>query len=92
MLYFDRTDVSEESDVNKTSESKECNICHYWYFLEKGFKSQPNFCNRRHDLLIISINLIDYRCTISRISKNEAINLMQNAVLTEHYKAEHYKA
>ena len=33
MLYFDRTDISDEIDVNKTSTSKECNICHYWYFL-----------------------------------------------------------
>ena len=32
MLYFDRIDVSEGTDVNKTGESKECNICHYWYF------------------------------------------------------------
>ena len=38
MLYFDRIVVSEETDVNKTSELKECNICHYWYFLDKGFK------------------------------------------------------
>ena len=29
MLYFDRIDVSEGIDVNKTSKSKECNICHY---------------------------------------------------------------
>ena len=29
MLYFDRIDVSEGIDVNKISESKECNICHY---------------------------------------------------------------
>ena len=29
MLYSDRTDVSEGIDVNKTSESKESNICHY---------------------------------------------------------------
>ena len=29
MLYFDRIDVSEGIDVNKTSASKECNICHY---------------------------------------------------------------
>ena len=35
MLYNDRTDVSERIDVNKTSESKECDICHYWYFLYK---------------------------------------------------------
>ena len=29
MLYHDRTDISEVIDINKTSESKECNICHY---------------------------------------------------------------
>ena len=29
MLYFNRIDVSEGIGVNKTSESKECNICHY---------------------------------------------------------------
>ena len=32
MLYYDRIDVSEGIDVNKTNESKECDICHYWYF------------------------------------------------------------
>ena len=32
MLYFDRIDVSEEIDFNKTSASKECDICHYEYF------------------------------------------------------------
>ena len=29
MLYFNRVDVSEETVVNKISESKECNIYHY---------------------------------------------------------------
>ena len=29
MLYFDRIDVTEGTDVNKTSKSKECDICHY---------------------------------------------------------------
>ena len=32
MLHFDRIDVSEGIDVNKTSASKECDICHYWFF------------------------------------------------------------
>ena len=32
MLYDDRIDVFEEIDVNKTSESKEYDIFHYWYF------------------------------------------------------------
>ena len=39
MLYFDRIDVSEEIDVNKTSASKECDICHYWYLLNTGFNN-----------------------------------------------------
>ena len=92
MLYYDRTDVSEGIDVHKTLESKECNICHYWYFLNKGFKFQLDVCNGCHDLLMMSINLnditilnihgADYRCIICRISKSEAINLMQNIDLT----------
>ena len=28
----------EGIDINKTSASKECDLCHYWYFLDKGFK------------------------------------------------------
>ena len=27
MLYYDRIDASEGTDINKTGESKECNIC-----------------------------------------------------------------
>ena len=29
MLYFDRIDVFEGTDINKASASKECDICHY---------------------------------------------------------------
>ena len=92
MLYFDRIDVSEGIDVNKTSASKECDVCHYWYFLNYSFKFQPNVCNRCHDLLMMSVNLSDiailnikgsdYCCIIELISKNEAINLMHNVDLT----------
>ena len=35
MSHYDRIDVSEGIDVTKTSASKECDICHYWYFLNK---------------------------------------------------------
>ena len=59
MLFFDRADVSKETDVNKTIESKECKVCHYWYFSRKGFKFQQNVCNRCHDLLMMSMNLSD---------------------------------
>ena len=58
MLCYDRIDVSEGIDVNKTSELKECDICHCWYFLNKRFKFQPNVCNRCHDLLMMPMNLL----------------------------------
>ena len=32
MQCFDRIDVSEGIDIDKTSKSKECIICHYGYF------------------------------------------------------------
>ena len=51
MLYCDRIDVSEGIDINKTSASKEYDVCHYWYFLNKCFKFQPYVCNKCHNLL-----------------------------------------
>ena len=93
MLYCDRIDVSEGIGVNKTSASKECDICHYWHFLNYSFTFQPNVCNRCHDLLMISMNLRDIaifnikgsdsHCIISLINKNEALNIMQNADMAE---------
>ena len=37
MQYCDRIQVSVGIDVNKTSQLNECDIWHYWYFLDKGF-------------------------------------------------------
>ena len=85
MWYYDRIDVFEGIDVNRARESKECHICHNWYFFNKGFKFQSYICNRCHDLLMMSINLghiavsnikgADYGCITSGISKSEAINV-----------------
>ena len=94
LVYWNRNDVSEGIDINKITASKECNIFHYCYFLNKFFfKFQPNFCNRCNDLLMMSmkfsdiasldIKSADYCCIISWITKHDAINLMQNANLTE---------
>ena len=93
MLYYDRIGVSKGIDINKTSESKECDVCHDLYFLSKGFKFQLYVRNRCHNLLMMSMSLSDiailnikgsdYCCIISFISKNEAIRLMQNADLSE---------
>ena len=93
MIYYDRIIFSEGVDVNNRSALKECNVCHYWYFLNYGYTFQPNVYNRCHDLLMMSLNLSDiailnikssdYCCVIRLINKKEAINLLQNADLTE---------
>ena len=92
MLYYDRIDISEDSDVNKTCVSKECIICHYWYFLYEGFKFQPYVFNGCYYVLmslnfsnvaILNTEDIDYCCIINRISKREAVNLQQDADLNE---------
>ena len=46
MLHFDRIDFSEGTDLNETSASKECDICHYWHFLNYSLKFPPNVCKR----------------------------------------------
>ena len=51
MLECDRIDTSEGIDVNKTSNSKKCDIYHYWYFKDIGFKYDPYLCNDCHDLI-----------------------------------------
>ena len=93
MLYYDRIDVSEGVNVNKTSKPKEWDTCQYWYFLNKECNFQPNACKRCQDLLMMSVNLnetyilnikgADCCCFVNRINKSKAINLMQNIHLTE---------
>ena len=51
MLEYDKIDVSEEIDINKTNASKECKICHHWYFKDIGFKYESYLCNGCHSLM-----------------------------------------
>ena len=83
MLYYDRIAVSQSIGVNKTSESKEWNFCHYWHFLDMKFKFQPYVCNGCHDVLMMSVSLnniailnihsVDYYCIVTDITKFETI-------------------
>ena len=41
MLEYDRIDISERIDVNKTNLSKKCMLCHYRYILDKNFSYGP---------------------------------------------------
>ena len=92
MLEYDRTDISEGIDINKTNASKECNICYYWYFKEFGFKHEPNLCNGCDGLMqkamnfnvaIVSIKGSDYRIHFWYMSQDDAINIMNNSNLNK---------
>ena len=93
MVEYDRIDISEGTDINKTSLSKECNICHYWYFKDIGFKYENHLCNGCHDLMqkVMSFNNVaivyvkGHVCRIhfSYMSKDDAINIMNGSNLVD---------
>ena len=93
MLEYDRIDISEGIDINKTNASKECDICHYLYFLDKSFKYELYLCNGCHDLIqkamnfndvaIVPIKGNDYSIHFWYMSKDDAINIMKNSNLNE---------
>ena len=45
MIEYKRIDISEGIDLNNTNKSKECMLCHYWYFLHKNFSYGPYLCD-----------------------------------------------
>ena len=59
MLEYDRIDISEGININKTNASKVCDIWHQWYFLDRTFKYEPYLCNCCHDLMQKVINFND---------------------------------
>ena len=93
MLEYDKIDISESIDINKTSASKECDICHYWYLLDKNFNYGPYLCNGCHYfkqkamnfndiailMIFVSIKGNDYRIHFWYMSKDEAISIMHDS-------------
>ena len=69
MPEYDRIDISEGVDMNKTSASKECDICHYWYFFGKNFNYEPYLCKGCHDLMQKTMDFNDV--TIVSIKGND---------------------
>ena len=51
MLEYNAIDISEGIDVDNTNFSKECDICHYWYFKDIGCKYEKYLCNGCHNLM-----------------------------------------
>ena len=93
MLEYDRINISEGIDINKTNLSKECDICHYWYFKNIDFKNEPYLCNGCHDLMqkgmsfnnvaIVFVKENAYRIYFWYMSKDDAINIMNGSNLAD---------
>ena len=93
MLEYDRIDILEGIDTKKTNVSKECKICHYWYFKDISFKYEPHLCNGFHGLMQKAVSFNDvaivyvkgsaYRIHFWYMSKDDAINIMNNSNLID---------
>ena len=92
MLEYDRIDVNEGIDVNKNKlVNKECWICGYWYFINKNFNYQKHLCKGCHDMSMKANSMQNlatgcnngnaYRINFVFMSKNDALNLIKNAVI-----------
>ena len=91
MVEYKRIDISEGVDINKTSLSKECDICHCWFFKDIGFKYEPYLCNGCNDLMqktmsfnniaIVYIKGSAYRIYFCYMSKDDGINIMNGSNL-----------
>ena len=88
MFEYDRIDLSEGIDTNKNVlTSKKCYLC----FINKNFNYQKYMCNGCHDMSTKAINLHNlcieynndsaYRINFVFMSKNDALNLIKNAVI-----------
>ena len=51
MIKYYKIDISEGIDINKTNVSKECMLCHYWYFLNKNFSYGTYLCDGCYNLV-----------------------------------------
>ena len=68
-------------------------LCHYWYFKDVGFKFEPHVCTKCHNVLmttyelknitILNVKGVDFRCVLSVISRDEAVNRLNNSVLED---------
>ena len=93
MLQYDRVDVSEGIDIDKTNKSKECMLCHSWYFKGVGYKFQLYLCNGCHavsvmacelkNIVILNVKGVDYKRILWGISRDEAVNRLSNSVLED---------
>ena len=81
MLQYNRIDISEGIDINKTSASKRCDICQYWYVLSKTFSYEPYLCNGCLVLMQKTMNFNDAAVVSVKGSGDRILqNILQNVL------------
>ena len=88
MLVYEKIDIFDGVDINKSDESKEFMLCHYWYFLDKSFSYRPYLCDGCYNMMqkcsklkniaLIRIKKSVYRICFLFMSKGEVKKLMTN--------------
>ena len=90
---YEKINISDGIDADKSDKSKECMLYHYWYFLDKNFSYGPCICDRCYNMMqkcnkLKSISVIHIKESVYRIcflymSKREAKKLMTNSNLID---------
>ena len=94
MLEYDKIDTSEGINIKKCKRTcRECNLCKFYYFLDKNSSYGPYLCNGCYDmslkaismknLAIINHNGNHYRVNFAFMRKKDAFNLIKNVVIID---------
>ena len=73
MLKYDKIDITEGIDVDKTNKSRECMFCHYWYCLNKNFSYGPFTCDGCYNIVQRTTNFKNAILLILKIMHTEFI-------------------
>ena len=89
-MHYERITDDEGIDHNKNSNtSRFCDVCGFWFFVNKNFNYEDYARNGCHNLLMMAFSLdniavlnvdnLFYQCILMGISKNEGLKRLNNA-------------
>ena len=71
------------------STSRFCDVCKFWFFVDRNFNYEDYACNGCHNILmmtysignivILPVNDVSFCCILQGISRNEALRRLKNA-------------
>ena len=95
-MAYNRTEVSQGIDTNKTRSPHKCIVCHYWYFLMISFRFQLKICYGFHDMTqkyisfgdvtVVIIERNSFRIHFWFITRSETVDRIKNTHLSEKWE------